>query len=163
MYKMDNIDKAIKVRKGMYNIETLLNELNQNEDLNFSVDIQQKITIKSNNNFVILPNNFTNKLGFNYIPEGNITTITASRIYDLRPISKLYLFIKNINSDKPVSILNFNGTGVCDLKFNEPITLSNLDLQFYTDENALYDFNEMYYNLSFIVSIVDNSPINLAY
>ncbi len=159
IYKINNAEgyiseKRMIVPKGNYNINNLLMKLNENDDLLFTTNIEEKIIIKCKDNqtpFTLIHNNFTNKLGFN---DNNnfVLTLIADRIYDIRHINKLCLFIRNIYQDKPVGILNFNGSSVINLGFNN-ISLSNLLLEFYTEDNQLYNFNNMNYNLSFIIDI----------
>ena len=156
IYKLlnDNIEKQIIIPKGNYSITNLLIKLNENNDLLFSVNIEEKIVIKSKDNsilFKLINNNFANKLGFNNNDNDNyILILIADRIYDIRHINKLYLYIRNIYQDKPVGILNFNGSSIINLGFND-ISLNNLFLEFYTEDNQLYNFNNMNYSLSFII------------
>ncbi len=156
-YKINGNDKIIYIQKGSYNIDTLLNVLNMNNDeMIFSIDISQKITIKTKENtyFQLIENNFSNKLGFIKKPDNPVNILTADRIYDLRPPNKLLLYLKNIYQEQPIGILNFNGSSVCDLQFNQLISLNNLMIEFYTENNILYNFNDIPYNLSFIIEII---------
>jgi len=155
VYKLNNNEeKQIIIPKGNYNITNLLIKLNENNDLSFIINLEEKIVIKSKDNetsFKIINNNFINKLGFNINNINDmVLTLTAERIYDIRHINKLYLYIRNIYQDKPVGILNFNGSSIINLGFNN-ISLNNLFLEFYTEDNQLYNFNNMNYSLSFII------------
>jgi hypothetical protein len=154
-YNINEMNKYIIISKGNYNIDTLLYYLNNNDDLIFSLDITQKINIKSKNdiNFNIIINNFSKKLGFDNIVQEN--NIIANRIYDLRHPSKLLLYIRNIYEDKPIGLLNFNGTSICEINFEKPINLDKLQIEFYTEDNILYNFNNIFYNLSFIINIIN--------
>ncbi len=158
-YKMNNQSNYIMVPKGFYNITNLLELLNKNNHLIFSVDTSQKISIKATNEigFQIIPNELTTKLGFIHINETSIVTyLLADRLYDLRTPNKLLFYIKNIYPDKPVGVLNFNGSSICELNFNQPISLNNLLIEFYTEDNILYNFNDIMYNLSFVIEINEN-------
>ena len=112
--------------------------------------------IKSNNDipFQIIQNSLSNKLGFNK-NDNYVSTLIADRIYDIRHINKLYLYIRNIYEDRPVGILNFNNSSIINLTFNNKISLNNLFLEFYTDDNVLYNFNNMNYNLNFMLDIIN--------
>jgi len=157
VYEINNKQNNINIMKGFYTIDMLLNNLNNNNDLIFSIDYTQKVSIKSKetSEFIIKPSYLSFKLGFNN--EDNLSsTKTAQRIYDLRLPSKLLLYIKNINQN-PVCILNFNNSSVCNLQFNNPLTISSLDLEFYTEDNILYNFNDLPYNLSFALDILNDS------
>jgi hypothetical protein len=152
LYKTD-VEKEIILYKGNYNISDILERLN-NEHLTFTVDFNQKITVKSNNMITIIPTLLWYKLGFinnNY--EEN-TSITAERVYDIRSPNKLLLFIRNINPTQPVCNLNFNGTSICDIPFSQPITLTNLEFEFYTEEGILYQFNDIMYNLTIMIEVI---------
>lgn len=153
-YIINNIEKSIKINPGFYTIDNLLNKLN-NDDLNFKLDFTQKVIINSNNMFQIIPNYLTYKLGFVNKEYQLLNTITADRVYDLRPPNKLYFFIKNIYEDQPAGILNFNSSSICELNFKQPINLNNLYLEFYTEDNILYNFNGITYNLSFVIDILE--------
>ena len=155
IYKMNDIEQSIQIPKGNYTIENLLNNLNKNNDLIFSIDFTQKVLVKSKDEtiFEILPNYLSFKLGF--INKKNDNSILADRIYDLRMPSKLLLFIKNINENGPICALNFNNSSICNLQFNSPMSLSLLQLEFYTEDNILYNFNNLAYNLSFAIEILD--------
>ncbi len=156
VYEMNDIQNQITIQKGNYNIEALLNILNNNKDLIFSIDYTQKVSVKSKDDiseFIIKPTVISLKLGFNTEDKLSSSKI-AYKVYDLRLPSKLLFFIKNINPN-PVCILNFNNTSICNLQFNNPLTLSLLDLEFYTEDNILYNFNDIAYNLSFALDILE--------
>ena len=156
VYEMNDIQHQIIIQKGHYNIEALLNILNNNKDLIFSIDYTLKVSVKSKDEiseFIIKPTFISLKLGFNSEDKLSSNKI-AYKIYDLRLQSKLLFFIKNINPN-PICILNFNNTSVCNLQFNSPLSLSSLDLEFYTEDNILYNFNDIAYNLSFALDIIE--------
>jgi hypothetical protein len=150
----DGCAHHILLPKGNYNIDNLIKALNVS-NLIFSYDtINQKISVTSENDFTIISSRIWEKLGFiqkEYQPSKHFI---ADRVYDIRPPSKLYLFIKNINQHQPYCTLNFNNNSVCDLQFPQPITLSNLLLEFYTEDGILYNFNDINYNLGFVIEIL---------
>jgi hypothetical protein len=156
IYKINEIEQHIVIPKGNYQIDSLLNCLNNNNDLIFSIDFTQKVSIKSkdeNAPFQILPTYISFKLGFINTPLLNL--VVADKLYDLRLPSKLSLYVKNINSTEPLCILNFNNNSICNLQFQNPLSLSNLDLEFHFD-NVLYNFNDLHYNLSFALDIIED-------
>ena len=157
IYKMNDIENIINIPKGNYNIEILLNNLNKNNDLVFSIDITQKISVisKDNTMFQIVPTLISFKLGF--INNQLLSNIIADRVYDLRMPSKLLLFIRNVNKDEPLCSLNFNNSSICNLQFNNSLTLNSLELEFYTEDNILYNFNDLFYNLSFGLDTINNN------
>ena len=44
-------------------------------------------------------------------------------------------------------------TNLSKINFNELISLNSLKLEFYTEDNILYNFNDLAYNLSFALEI----------
>jgi hypothetical protein len=152
-----SIERKILINKGMYSIEKLLDKLNHNNDLIFSIDIEQKVIINSkdtNTNFQLVSTYLSYKLGFINL-QSNQTKMIAENIYDLRLPSKLLLYIKNIYKDQPVGILHFNGSSICDIQFPQLVTLNNLYIEFYTEDNILYNFNGLMYELSFVITITE--------
>ena len=45
-----------------------------------------------------------------------------------------------------------------ELTFNNPISLSNLNILFVTENNDNYNFNDLNYNLSFQINVLENNP-----
>ncbi len=157
IYKMNDTEYKIYISKGNYNIDNLLDNLNNNSHLLFSVDFTQKVSIKSKDEglFQIVPTLLSYKLGFNNQQSANnVNIITATRIFDIRLPSKLLLFIRNINPNEPICSLNFNNSSICNLQFNSPLVLSSLQLEFYLEDNTLYNFNDLFYNLSFAIETI---------
>ena len=174
-YKIDSVDKTqvscIIIKKGYYNIDTLIERLNQNEDLFFTLDITQKLSIelkdKTISNFTLInsdtSSDFLTKLGFNMSQSDlladykwkNNTLYIADNFIDLRLPNKLLLYIDNLQDD-PVGVLNFNNSSICDISFKVPTTLDHLNINFMTEDNKIYDFNNILYNLSFQIDIIEN-------
>ena len=144
----------INIMRGYYSIEKLIEKLNINNDLFFSLDditLKIKITLKNINveeniNFKIIKNYLSVKLGF------DTSELIATNLYDLRIPTKLNFYILNLQ-EEPLGILNFNGTSICNLNFNMPISLNKLEIKFTTEDNIVYNFNKILYNLSFIIEI----------
>ncbi len=155
LYKTDS-EKEIILYRGNYNINDILERLNNHSmgDLTFTVDFNQKVTVKSEKEFTIISTLLWYKLGFINNNYNATTNITAERVYDIRPPNKLLMFIKNINPTQPVCSLNFNGTSICDIPFNQPVTLTNLEFEFYTEDGILYCFNDIMYNLTIMIEII---------
>ena len=156
-YSIDEIENTLHVKRGYYTIEKLLTVLNTSE-LVFSLDDDLKVNIKTDNKpFKFQHCSITKKLGFIQSSEWSDVnqTISASNLYDLRLPTKLYLYIQNLQ-EQPVGILNFNGSSICDLNFNIPISLDLLDIKFTTEDGIKYNFNGINYNLSFQIDIIDS-------
>ena len=138
---------------GFYTIDRLIEILNQNNDLIFKLDISQKINISCNVDFKIIPNDITKKCGFNINTNNKYNNITATNLPDIRLLTKLNLYLLNLQNDYPFGILNINGSSICELNFINPISLDHLNLKYTTVDNMDYDFNGISYNLSFQIII----------
>jgi hypothetical protein len=162
--------KEIIIPKGKYTIESLISYINdesRNSDLDFKLNINQKITISSSNNFVVDFNNLmTNVIGFkdNNVPTliDNKYIIEADNTWDLRVNDKLFLYITNINDD-PISILYFNGNCESQIQFEEPIELSQLDIELRDVYGNLYDFNNLKHTINFQFELTNqfNDIVNI--
>jgi len=153
IYSIGNEIKKININKGYYTIEKLIETMNQNNDILFKLDTSLKINITCNDEFKILPNNMMKKLGFNNNTETLYKNITAENFPDIRLLTKLNLYLLNIQNDYPFGILNVNGSSICELNFINPISIDHLNLKFTSENNMDYDFNGVSYNLSFQIII----------
>ncbi len=166
-----NTEKEIVIPDGYYDINSLLDVLNNNEDIEFSVGNNQKIkmsikipknddpsAIIVNKNFKLLINKTSKQLGFINQNDEFLLNLQADKLWDLRLPTKVYMYILNLQKESPFGILNFNGTSTCELTFNNPISLSNLNILFVTENNKNYNFNDLNYNLSFQINVLENNP-----
>ena len=153
-YKIDDEIKSIEIQNGKYTIEELLNKL-KNEDLEFILNTEQTITIKSDKEFILLNTELLNvNLGFNKKEEENKdNTFHSDRVYDLRIDDKIYLHLTNL-SEEPFGILYSNGLSVCNFQFENPYKLSKLDVVFKNSKGYLYNFYGLSHNMSFILDII---------
>ena len=168
-------ENIINIEKGNYSVQSLINTLNKNSNLEFIQEPNRKIRIMIkvpedieknsiiiNKSFKLMENDFTKKLGFD-IDKKFVANLLSNNILDLRLATKLYLYITNIQKDHPFAILNFNGSSIGNVSFKEPIDLDNLNLVFVTPSNEKYDFNNIPYNLSFQISIIEKDPVMLSH
>ena len=153
IYSINDIITKISIMNGFYTIDRLIEILNQNNDLIFKLDISQKINISCNVDFKIIPNDITKKCGFNINTNNKYNNITATNLPDIRLLTKLNLYLLNLQNDYPFGILNINGSSICELNFINPISLDHLNLKYTTVDNMDYDFNGISYNLSFQIII----------
>ena len=153
-YKIDDEIKNIQIKNGKYTIEELLNKL-KNEDLEFILNTEQTITIKSDKEFILLNTELLNvNLGFNKKEEEiKNNTFDSDRVYDLRIDDKIYLYLNNL-SEEPFGILYSNGMSVCNFQFENPYKLSKLDVMFKNNKGYLYNFYGLSHNMSFILDII---------
>jgi hypothetical protein len=150
-YSIDNDIKEIKVNKGNYIINRLLKELTT-DDITFSLDVDEMVTITSTKNITLLECNLLNCLGFNTNMSGN--NIKAERIYDLRYNNKILLYIRNIDKDYPVGVLyNNNMETSIELNFNNMLSLDSLELELRDENNDIYDLNGLDCRISFMLGI----------
>jgi hypothetical protein len=168
----DETEYIININEGYYDIKSLLEVLNNNDNIVFSLNNKKRLTVKpkiteleSENDiikiikFKIEENNLVNKLGFIDIENKYDTYLEAINIIDLRLPTKLYLYITNLLNE-PYGILNFNNTSKCSITFKNPISLDKLELLFLTENKELYNFENLKYNLSFQMLILENKEYN---
>ena len=160
-FNINGFNRVINIEKGYYDINTLLMKLNENDSLHFSLNYKKRLCVSNKTNSVlndgelIMVKNFTledsdivRKLGFINLTSNN-GILEATNIIDFRNDSKLKLYLNNIDSNNPFGILNFNNSSICEFNFKNPITLNRLHILFKTINNKKYDFDNMMYNLSF--------------
>lgn len=166
-YKINGLQKHIRIEKGFYDINTLLMMLNKNDSLHFSLNYKKRLIVTNktnnitNNDDLITINNFTfedcdiiRKLGFSTLTSHN-GILEAANIIDFRNDTKLKLYLNNIDSKSPFGILNFNNSSICEFSFKNPIKLNNLHILFKTIKGQNYNFDGMVYNLSFQLIILN--------
>lgn len=149
-YSINDMDKNIVIPNGYYDINNLITFINNNND-DFTIEIvNQKLVLKSKTKLEIdLENSYliVNNLGFQKNTYG--LKLKANKSWDLRLPDKLFLYLKNIDSDVPIGMLYFNDICSCELILDEPIMLDRVHI-FITDEDGIiYDFNGLHYSLSF--------------
>ncbi len=170
-------EKTINIPRGLYNINNLLEKLNMNEDLSFSLNLEQKVEIKlkvpesvkqgdliPNKKFKLLENDLLSKLGIsNSITNNFLSSIMAENNYDIRLPNRIFMYIINLEKERPFGILNFNGTSSCHLNFQNLQELNNLEILFLDENKNIYNFNGLKYNLSFQITVLENSQEELNY
>ena len=167
-------ENIIHIEKGYYSVQSLINTLNKNNNLEFIQEPNRKMRIMLkvpddinkdsiivNKSFKLMENDFTKKIGF-YIDKKFVSNLLSNNVLDLRLPTKLYLYITNIQKDHPFAILNFNGSSIGNVSFKEPIDLDSLNLLFVSPDNEKYEFNNMPYNLSFQISIIEKDSVTLS-
>ena len=145
-------EKEINLKKGKYTIENLLEKLSYDSELNFELSLEQQVKILSEKKFELEKSNLINNtLGFSENDEVKNENekyyLEASNSWDLRIHDKLYLYIRNINDD-PISIIYFNGSSETQIQFEDPIELSQLDIEIRDSNNNLYDFNNLSHSIN---------------
>jgi predicted metalloenzyme YecM len=158
LYKNDEI--ILTIPNGKYNIEDLIEILNielTNKNLNeieIKLNKQQKIIIEITNDeeeISIIPTLLsTENLGFTSSSENKKIHI-ADKIWDLRMIDKVYLFLNNLSDEVPFGILHFNGKSICQFKFEKPFNIDKLEIEFKDSKGLPINFYNLSHNLSFMI------------
>lgn len=152
-------DKEYKLNNGKYKIEDLLNILSVKTGLKFSLDIEEKIVIQSEENFNIIPTVLSQEvLGFTEDCENN-NIYTANNLWDLRIEDLVYVYLDNIDENIPFAILNPTTKTSGQFKFEEPINLTELKFIFKDSKNRLFNFYGLKYNLNIQLEIIDNNKL----
>ena len=161
-YMIDNQEYEYNLDEGIYTIELLLQELNKKcEKLDFSVNFQEKIIIKSEEDTDFTMTSLLYKvLGFerkNSLTENK--EYTSNKVYDLRNETYINLNITNIESSKEFCTLNLvSHKSVKKLEFTEPKRMEHLDISFTTYDNNPISFNNRYHTLTFKLEAL-NEPL----
>lgn len=158
LYKNEEI--ILNISNGKYNIEDLIEILNMelsNKNLNeieIKLNKQQKIIIEITNDeeeISIIPTLLsTDNLGFTSSSENKKIHI-PDKIWDLRMIDKVYLFLNNLSDEVPFGILHFNGKSVCQFKFEKPFDIDKLEIEFKDSKGLPINFYNLSHNLSFMI------------
>jgi len=155
LLRKNNNDIQIVIKKGFYTIENLIDTLNSKMDnIKLSLTLEQTIKIESTDNeqFNLIQTNLS-KFNLGFINEcSNNTNYTSDNIWDLRIDNKVYLYITNLSDTIPFGILFHNGESNSEFKFEEPISLNNLDIVFKDSKGYDYNFYNLSHSLSFSLS-----------
>ncbi len=141
-FQINDENKQIIIPSGKYEINDLLTFLNNNEyGILFKLDnITQKIIISHEQHFNILSSYLSfNNLGFTNEYNDN-NTYTSNKCFDLRLDNTVYLFLNNIDTSSPFSILIPNGNVNSEIKFENGITLDKLDILFKDSKGKTCNF-----------------------
>ena len=162
---LNNKTIEIIVKKGKYTIERLIEVINfetKNHNLIFTLNENQKLNLSKIDIIEDLITLKQTTLSENVLGFGNedqyidldYTSIDAKQTWDLRFHDKLFLYIKNINSD-PISILYFNGKTDSTINFENPIQLSNFEIEIKDSNGNLYDFNSLKHSINIQLEITN--------
>ena len=162
----NTIENNIELEIGHYNIDELITELNNNFK---NILSDSKIIFKNEKNFICIESDINidiydcilinDILGFEKGSTINNNYYRAKNNFDLRISNYVNLNIKNI-SDKSFSKLGINGFSKGNIEFNEPITLSYLDIEFTNHIGIQYDFNGLYHSLIFKIDTLNMNDDN---
>ena len=154
---IDSLEKKIyKLENGLYNIDKLLEVLNNNTELVFSVGFDQKVIISSDNNFKLGKGELLeSNLGFVINTKEYEKSFMASHIWDLRGDDYFLLYIDNVDPDSPLALLNFENKSFGKIEFNIPQSLSHLDIRIVDKDNKPIDFNGRYHSLILMLETRD--------
>jgi hypothetical protein len=151
----------IKLNSGKYKIDDLLNLLTKKSNFTFELNYEEKVEIKSDKKFDIIQTPLSKEvLGFTeeYI---NNESYVADKTWDLRIEDKIYLFINNIEENIPFGVLYIGNQAVQQFKFDEPIELDNLDIEFKDSKGRPYNFYGLNYSIS--VQLELSEPIETSF
>ena len=159
----ENIE--IKIKKGFYSIDRLIEILNfncKNYNLVFALNENQKLNLSKidiNEDVITLNSSILSDkiLGFgneSKFIDYDYTSIDAQSTWDLRLHDRLFLYLKNINSE-PITILYFNGKSESTINFENPIELSNLEIEIKDSDDNLYDFNNLKHSINIQLEITN--------
>ena len=152
----------IKLESGHYTINSLLKKINNFLEINYrqyniklKLDDTHKINIESDNNFKILETNLSHDV-FGFLNENDYSkSVLSDRPCDLRVPDKLYIYLNNIQQNVPFGIVYFNKISQSEIKFQNPVSLDNLNIKFLDTGGNLYNFNNLNHTLNFKLEILN--------
>jgi hypothetical protein len=159
VYYVNEDKKEILLKKGKYNIENLLLNLNDKiKDFQLSLELDQKIRLMSTKEIKLEETVLSkNILGFDTYKY--LKNLISEKEWDLRVPDRLYLYVKTNNNSENIllGILYFNQIVSNEVIFDTPVNIKKLEI-FIIDENGNhYDFNNNNHNLSFRFEILSNN------
>ena len=146
--------ESFEIPNGNYDISTLIKKLNKVSkpyNITFSYNKNtSKVTVKSEKVFNLYKkeNSIFSVLGLNEDEYINELSYIGNNSYDLRKSNYAYLYISNINEEKPFGTLNISG-GKNSYYYTdlENIELSNLEISLRNEDGRLIDFCNLPFTL----------------
>ena len=162
---INNKKIEVNIKKGYYSINRLIEILNfncKNYNLVFTLNENQKLNLSKidiNEDVITLNSSILSDkiLGFgteSKFIDCDYTSIDAQNTWDLRLHDRLFLYLKNINSE-PITILYFNGKSESTINFENPIELSNLEIEIKDSNGNFYDFNNLKHSINIQLEITN--------
>ena len=152
----------IKLNSGKYKIDDLLGVLNKKSKFTFELNYEEKVEIKGENEFVIIPTPLSVEvLGFTETPSELANEYVANKTWDLRVEDKVYLFINNVEESVPFAVLYTGNQAVQQFKFDEPCELDNLEIEFKDSKGRPFNFYGLTYSINVQLELSEPMETNL--
>jgi hypothetical protein len=152
----------IKLNSGKYKIDDLLGVLNKKSNLTFELNYEEKVEIKSENEFQIISTPLSMEvLGFTETSSELANEYIANKTWDLRVEDKVYLFINNVEENIPFAVLYTGNQAVQQFKFDEPIELDNLEIEFKDSKGRPFNFYGLTYSINVQLELSEPMETNL--
>jgi hypothetical protein len=152
----------IKLNSGKYKIDDLLGVLNKKSNLKFDLNYEEKVEIKGENEFEIIPTPLSMEvLGFTETSSELANEYIANKTWDLRVEDKVYLFINNVEESVPFAVLYTGNQAVQQFKFDEPIELDNLEIEFKDSKGRAFNFYGLTYSINVQLELSESMETNL--
>jgi hypothetical protein len=152
----------IKLNSGKYKIDDLLGILNKKSNLTFELNYEEKVEIKSENEFQIISTPLSMEvLGFTETSSELTNEYIANKTWDLRVEDKVYLFINNVEENIPFAVLYTGNQAVQQFKFDEPIELDNLEIEFKDSKGRPFNFYGLTYSINVQLELSEPMETNL--
>jgi len=152
----------IKLNSGKYKIDDLLGVLNKKSNLKFDLNYEEKVEIKGENEFEIIPTPLSMEvLGFTETSSELANEYIANKTWDLRVEDKVYLFINNVEESVPFAVLYTGNQAMQQFKFDEPIELDNLEIEFKDSKGRAFNFYGLTYSINVQLELSESMETNL--
>ena len=160
-YTIDNNDYKIQIDIGNYEIDKLVEEINNKSENKLKLEINKqnyKITINCEE-IVLLKNNkssILNNLGFHKKRYNNKKIYISENIYNLNNSKYIKLLIKNIDENIFAQI-NIESNRINNYSKLINNSLNNIEIQINDNNNNLINFNNQSFILEFNIFFLENN------
>jgi hypothetical protein len=165
--KIDGTERVIHIDRSFCSIEYVIHFLKENiGHINIDIDQNKYITISVSTNCAFELNNDRNSilklLGFVDDYYYGSRSYKSEQPHKIEYIDKVYLYIDNVEDEKPFAIINTQKGFVLPVKksFDDPVTLDDFAIQFkidnHPDSKNYYDFKGYPHELVFKIHKLEN-------
>jgi hypothetical protein len=162
-YEINSEIKKIFLKIGAYNINRLIENLNKNSDLKFSINDDQHIVVSSDENFKIIKTILSfNVLGFKqYNNDNDNKTYIADELWDLRFRDHIILQVSDICEEDFLCCLTYNGKSDSLIEFDSPISIDKLKIKFVDSDGYKIKFYNQHHILIFRAECIKEDLSNI--
>jgi len=149
-YEINSETKNIILKIGVYTINKLIDNLNKNDHIKFTINDDQHIVASSSENFKIINTILSsNVLGFKENNYENNDIYEADQLWDLRFKDHIILQVSEICDEDFLCCLTYNGKSDSLIEFDTPISIDKLKIKFVDSDGCKVKFYNQHHILIF--------------